>query len=202
MPDRLAPQWASSALTRVPSAWPGAGWTTSAGRLDQDDQMLVLEQDLERAAPRRCGRRAAAAGTSSTNRSPGLTRRPGLGYHRSPWRRCPSRTSGLQARARQLRQPAGQEQVQPLARRPPLPAASSIGPLPGPPLAAMVGFPAQGCSRLFVVVGGVGYRRRHCYADLRGHGQARRAHGGRAGGGPRACPARSGAQGGEIAQVA
>ena len=29
MPERLSPQWWSRALTRVPSGWPGAGWTTS-----------------------------------------------------------------------------------------------------------------------------------------------------------------------------
>ena len=48
IPDRLAPQWWSRALTRVRSRLPAAGWTTSPAGLSIDQQMLVLEHDLER----------------------------------------------------------------------------------------------------------------------------------------------------------
>jgi hypothetical protein len=47
-PDRLSPQWRISALTSVPAAWPGAGWTTSPAGLSTIEQMLVLEHDRQR----------------------------------------------------------------------------------------------------------------------------------------------------------
>ena len=53
---RLSPQWAISALTSVPSAWPGGGMDDEPGRLVDHDQMLVLEDDVERQV---LGRRAA-----------------------------------------------------------------------------------------------------------------------------------------------
>ena len=50
MPDRLSPQCAISALTSVPVAWPGAGCTTRPGRFVDDDDLVVLEDDIERDA--------------------------------------------------------------------------------------------------------------------------------------------------------
>ena len=114
MPDRLGPQWASSALTSVPSAWPGAGWTTMPGGLDQDDQVLVLEQDLELARLR--GGRGGARGRQVEHEA--LARFDpvaGLRYHPLALAQVPFAHQRLQARARQLRQPQGQEQIEPLA---------------------------------------------------------------------------------------
>ena len=48
MPDRLAPQWAMSALTSVPEAWPGPGMHGQALGLVDDDQVRVLVDDGER----------------------------------------------------------------------------------------------------------------------------------------------------------
>ena len=48
MPERLAPQWRISALTSVPSAWPGRRMDDEPGRLVDDDQVLVLVDDGER----------------------------------------------------------------------------------------------------------------------------------------------------------
>ena len=48
MPDRLSPQWRISALTSVPAAWPGAGWTTSPAGLSMTSRCVVLEDDVER----------------------------------------------------------------------------------------------------------------------------------------------------------
>ena len=42
------PQWAMSALTRVPAACPAPGWTTSSGRLVDDDQRVILIDQFER----------------------------------------------------------------------------------------------------------------------------------------------------------
>ena len=47
IPDRLSPQWAISAFTSVWSGLPGAGWTTRPGRLVDDQQVGVLEEDVE-----------------------------------------------------------------------------------------------------------------------------------------------------------
>ena len=50
MPDRLSPQWAISALTSVPVAWPGGRMHHQAGRLVDDDDVVVLVDDVERDA--------------------------------------------------------------------------------------------------------------------------------------------------------
>ena len=48
MPERLAPQWAISALTSVPVSWPAAGMHDQALRLVDDDDVVVLVDDIER----------------------------------------------------------------------------------------------------------------------------------------------------------
>ena len=48
MPERLAPQWAISALTSVPEAWPGPGMDGEARRLVDDDEVRVLVHHGER----------------------------------------------------------------------------------------------------------------------------------------------------------
>ncbi len=48
MPERLAPQWAISALTSVPVVVAGGGMDDEAGRLVDDDQVVVLVDDVER----------------------------------------------------------------------------------------------------------------------------------------------------------
>ena len=48
MPDRLSPQCASSALTRVPVGVAGRGMDDQPGRLVDHDEVLVLEHDAER----------------------------------------------------------------------------------------------------------------------------------------------------------
>ena len=48
IPDRLAPQWAISALTRVPVSWPGGGMHHQPARLVDDDDVVVLIDDIER----------------------------------------------------------------------------------------------------------------------------------------------------------
>ena len=48
MPDSDPPQWWSSALTSVPSKLPAAGMDDQPGGLVDDQQMLVLEDDLQR----------------------------------------------------------------------------------------------------------------------------------------------------------
>ena len=97
---------------------------------------------------------------------------PGLVYQPVALAQMPFAHQGLQARARQLRQPAGQEQVEPqpvvLATRRQARSAHCRR----PPLAEMSDSLLKAL-KLFVVVGGVGHRRRHSYADL-GAGQARR----------------------------
>ena len=65
-PDRLAPQWAISALTSVPVQLPAAGMDHQAGRLVDDDEVVVLVDDVERdvlrpAARRLCGGRQGRA---------------------------------------------------------------------------------------------------------------------------------------------
>ena len=113
MPDRLSPQWASSALTSVPSALPGAGMDDQAGRLVEHDQVRSSNRTRAR-APRPAGPRAAAAGRrdgSARPVGPGLTGRAGC----PPFLEVAVAQQGLQPRARQVRQPGGQEEVEPLA---------------------------------------------------------------------------------------
>ena len=58
MPERLSPQWAMSALTSVPAVMAGGRMDDEAGRLVDDDEVVVLVDDGERdrLAPR-LGRR-------------------------------------------------------------------------------------------------------------------------------------------------
>ena len=48
MPERLSPQWAMSALTSVPVAMAGGGMDDEAGRLVDDDEVVILVDDVER----------------------------------------------------------------------------------------------------------------------------------------------------------
>ena len=48
MPDRLSPQWAISALTRVPLACPAAGMHNKSARLVDDDHRVVFVKNIER----------------------------------------------------------------------------------------------------------------------------------------------------------
>ena len=106
-----------------------------AGRLDQDDQVLVLEQDLEL---RGLGLRARAARPWHVENEALARFDPAAGLVYQPFAlvQVAFAHQGLQARARELRQPAGQEQVEP----PPsssASAASSIGPKTASPVAPM-----------------------------------------------------------------
>ena len=67
MPERLSPQWAISALTNVPAGVAGTGMHHEAGRLVDDDELIVLVNNVERyrlggGLPR--GRAAARQGRS------------------------------------------------------------------------------------------------------------------------------------------
>ena len=64
-----------SAFTSVPSRWPTAGWTTRPGRLVEDEDFGVFEEDRERNVLRRRGRaaEAGAAGRLTSISSPVFT---------------------------------------------------------------------------------------------------------------------------------
>ena len=123
-----------------------------AGRLDQDDQVLVLEQHLEVVAFRG-GAAARGAGTARVKPSPGLTRCPGSSITRSPRRRQPSRTSAC----RRERDICGSRSARNRSNRWPSSAASAVsstGPMPASPRANMSDSLLRAV-KLFVVVSGV-----------------------------------------------
>ena len=115
-PERLPPQWCSSALTSVPSGFPAAGWTTRPGRLVDDQQMLVLEDDPQRDVLRfvvsrrrlRDGEQESFAATDFQRRD--RERRRRQGFQRS------AADQGLQPLPRQGRDGIGKRTVQPPAR--------------------------------------------------------------------------------------
>ena len=72
MPERLAPQWAISALTSVPVV-AGARMHDEARGLVDDDQRVVLVDDVERNGLA-CRLGARRRRKLSSKRSPGLTR--------------------------------------------------------------------------------------------------------------------------------
>ena len=72
IPDRLAPQWAISALTSVPVSWPAAGMHDEALGLVDDDDVVILVDDIERDILAR-GSAAIASGTSIVIVSPAAT---------------------------------------------------------------------------------------------------------------------------------
>ena len=111
MPDRLSPQWWISALTSVPVPWPAPD-EPRAGRLVDDDQVVVLVDDREVCRlRRRFGRRRPGGGAARSV----LRRRP------SPRSRAPAchparrgRTHEvLEPRARQIRKQRHQRPVEP-----------------------------------------------------------------------------------------
>ena len=63
--------WCSSAFTSVPVACPAAGCTTMPGRLVDDDDLLVLEQDVERDVLGQRLRRPPAPAASTLSTVPG-----------------------------------------------------------------------------------------------------------------------------------
>ena len=70
MPERLAPQWAISALTSVPVGVTGAGMHDEAGRLVDDDERVVLVDDVEREWPRRRARALLPAASRARSGRP------------------------------------------------------------------------------------------------------------------------------------
>ena len=65
MPVKPGPQWASSALTRVPSRLPGRRMHDEAGRLVEDDQVLRPHTGWSTGSACGCGVAGMGGGTSS-----------------------------------------------------------------------------------------------------------------------------------------
>ena len=92
MPDRLAPQWAISALTSVPVACPAAGCTTSPAGLSMTMISSSSNTTLSGIASP-AGSAASGSGTFTTITSPALTRWLGSRTVRPPTATSPSRIS-------------------------------------------------------------------------------------------------------------
>ncbi len=173
MPDRLVAAMGEQRVDQRAAGVAGRRVDHHAGRLDQHDQVLVLEQDLE-LARLGAGVRRRGGGTSSTI---ALARFDPAGRARlstgcPPWRELAVAHQGLQPRRATARGSRhGQEQVEPLARHP-QPGPTARSGRAGPPVAGMPDVRLLTVLKAFVVVGGVRHRRRHSHADL-GDGPAR-----------------------------
>ena len=104
-PTRLGPQCASSALTRVPSGLPGAGWTTMPAGLSMTIRCASSKRISSAIG---C---AAGVGTSGSGKhdeilAPGWPAVPGRAAARRRWRLGPISDQPLEAGARQLREMA------------------------------------------------------------------------------------------------
>ena len=114
-PRGSSPQWAISALTSVPEAWPGARMHGEALRLVDDDQVRRPRRRRRAGWPAARGRRARAPA-----RRPRRSRRPSR-CRPSPASAAPSRVhlagadQRLQPRAAEVGEPPRQEAVEPLA---------------------------------------------------------------------------------------
>ena len=83
MPDRLSPQWAISALTSVPSACPARGMDDEAGRLVEHEEMLVLEDDVERQLPAPASGESSGGGALDLDRAPPVSLVAALAHDRA-----------------------------------------------------------------------------------------------------------------------
>ena len=113
MPDRLSPQWAISALTSVPVAWPAAGCTTSPAGLSitmMSSSSYTTLSGMRSPA----GSAGSGGGTSTAMRLAGVDAIAGIADRAGPDRDRAVEDQRLEARARQ-RGPRGEHAVEPLA---------------------------------------------------------------------------------------
>ena len=108
-PTGCPAQWASSALTSVPRPWPGAGCTTRPAGLSSTRRCSSSYSTSSARSPRLRDGRPRLAARATVKRWPGLTRlEPSVITASSRVDRA-GLEQGLEAGARQLRQPRRQE---------------------------------------------------------------------------------------------
>src|SRR5665213_3205432 len=125
IPARLAPQWAMSALTSVPSGLPGAGWTTSPAGLSMT-MRCASSKRISRGIAWACGVASSGSGTITTKVCPDFTLRAGsritFALSDAPSLTCPERISCL----RRERDSSGRCRCRARSSRSPVAAASTV----------------------------------------------------------------------------
>ncbi len=114
MPERLSPQWAISAFTRVPVVVAGGGVDHHPARLVDDDDLVVLEQDIERDVLRR-GRRRLRRRQRHRDGIAGVDAMARIADCAAADRHLAGEDQRLEPRARQVGNRHGERAVEPLA---------------------------------------------------------------------------------------